>query len=288
MIVRASAIRIEPFFLSVARGTRFCLLHAPSAGASPLGGVLYVHPFAEEMNKSRRMAAAQARALASLGYAVLQIDFLGCGDSSGEFRDATLADWYADLDAAADWLAEHGHERITVWGLRCGALVAAQWASEAARAVESLWLWQPVTSGEVHLTQFLRISTAAEILAPGSAGGGKSLRARLAQGETLEVAGYDLTPTLAGQIDSLRLANVLPKTHSVEWFEVAATPDAIIAAGSRAVIEKWRECGIDVREHVVCGDAFWSTVEITDCPQLIDATSRMAREQWQKTSTSSR
>src|SRR5687768_8838655 len=81
-------MRTEAMFLSAPHGgRRFCLLHMPSRPARAL--VVYVHPFAEEMNKSRRMAALQARALAASGHAVLQIDLLGCGDSSGDFGDAS-------------------------------------------------------------------------------------------------------------------------------------------------------------------------------------------------------
>ncbi len=48
---------------------------AKEASGKPL--VVHVHAFAEEMNKSRRMAAMQSRALAAAGFAVLQIDLLG-------------------------------------------------------------------------------------------------------------------------------------------------------------------------------------------------------------------
>ena len=59
----------EPFFLRVDGGERFCLFHPP-AGACR-GALLYVHPFAEELNRSRRMAALLARALAGAGYGVM-------------------------------------------------------------------------------------------------------------------------------------------------------------------------------------------------------------------------
>ena len=73
----------RPFFLRFTAGNRFCLLHATDRRA--VGAVLYVHPLAEEMNKSRRMAALQARALAASGWVVLQVDLFGCGDSDGDF-----------------------------------------------------------------------------------------------------------------------------------------------------------------------------------------------------------
>ena len=39
----------EPFFLDSAHGQRFCLYHAPQGHCR--GALVYVHPFAEEMNK---------------------------------------------------------------------------------------------------------------------------------------------------------------------------------------------------------------------------------------------
>ncbi len=52
------------------------------------------------MNKSRRMAALQARAFAAMGFGVLQIDLFGCGDSSGDFSDARWDIWKQDLAIA--------------------------------------------------------------------------------------------------------------------------------------------------------------------------------------------
>lgn len=55
------------------------------------GSIVYIHPFAEEMNKSRRMAALQARALTLAGFAVLQLDLIGCGDEAiAEYMTAVL------------------------------------------------------------------------------------------------------------------------------------------------------------------------------------------------------
>src|SRR5258705_9769402 len=78
-------ISVETFFLPLDNAKRFCISTIPSNGVEPRGSVLYLPPFAEEMNKSRRMAALQARAFARIGWNVLQMDLFGCGDSSGEF-----------------------------------------------------------------------------------------------------------------------------------------------------------------------------------------------------------
>ena len=70
---------LEAFFLPAAPGERFCLAHAPAR--EPRGAIVYVHPFAEEMHKSRRMAALQARLLAARGWLVLQPKRSTCSTS---------------------------------------------------------------------------------------------------------------------------------------------------------------------------------------------------------------
>ena len=280
--------RIEPFFLDTDRGTRFCLLHRPPPGKAH-SSVLYVHPFAEEMNKSRRMAAMQSRALAALGYMVLQIDLFGCGDSSGELRDASIPLWQADMQAAANWLHARDAMPLKVWGLRFGCLLAADWAKATNVPIDGLILWQPISTGEAHLTQFLRIGTATALLSSGSAAGvGSSLRKRLSAGEIVEVGGYEISPELARGMDALRIESSMVENARVDWFEVAGESGDGILPASRRAIGTWRNKGADIVEHLVHGHPFWTTVEITDCPQLLEATTHTLKQQWLLNSTSTR
>ncbi len=119
----AAGAPAEPFFLEADGGRRFCLYHPPAGPAR--SALLYVHPFAEEMNRARRMAALQARAFAATGHAVLQIDLAGCGDSSGDFGDARWERWQADLALAAAWLRERTDAPLRLWG--CGFHPNQQW-----------------------------------------------------------------------------------------------------------------------------------------------------------------
>ena len=114
----------ESFFLKTGSGERFCLYHRPHPDRECRGVLIYVHPFGDEMNKSRRMAAMQARAFAAIGFGVLQIDLFGCGDSSGEFLDARWNIWKHDLATARNWLENRVTVPVSLWGLRLGALLA--------------------------------------------------------------------------------------------------------------------------------------------------------------------
>jgi exosortase A-associated hydrolase 2 len=258
------------FFLPVEPGYRFCIAHGP-AGAGK--GIVYVHPFCEEMNKARRMGARQARRLAAAGHAVLQIDLFGCGDSSGDLRDARWQIWKRDVVAAIGWLKARVAGPVSLWGLRLGATLATDVAGDPGLGVEQLILWQPVGSGEQFLTQFLRLRLAAEMLAEGTAQSGvRELRQALSRGSALEIAGYDLHPQLAAEIDGLRLADLAPAAKRVHWLEVNAQAEPTLGAASRRTVEAWRAKGLELRASAVKGEPFWSTLEITECEALLAAT----------------
>lgn len=272
-----AAIRIEPFFLEGARGPLFCLYLAPTDKLAQ-EGLLYLHPFAEEMHKSRRMVALQARAFARAGYAVLQVDLTGCGDSAGDFGDASWEVWRDDAARAHAWLAAQVPGQLTLWGLRLGASLAAQLAPDLAR-IKRLLLWQPVLNGDQFLTQFLRIKLASEMLSEGQAQSGtKELRAKLLEaGEAVEVGGYMLAPAMARALARLKLNDLRPAS-AVEWIELGANAGDDVIPAARRVLDTWREGGTTVHPYTVQGDPFWATQEISVCPALLETSLRAVLE----------
>jgi exosortase A-associated hydrolase 2 len=218
------------------------------------------------------MAALQARRLAAEGFWVLQIDLLGCGDSSGDFADARWNLWIRDVSAAVDWLKERVHA-VSLWGLRLGALLAADIARNPPVRMDHLLLWQPVLTGGQFMTQFLRLRLASEMLADGAARSAiDELRARLARGDSLEIAGYQLHPELAAAIEQLNLAALAPALKHIDWLEVGDDSAAPLRPASRRVLEAWRAGGVEARTGVVAGEPFWSTIEIAECEALLRAT----------------
>jgi exosortase A-associated hydrolase 2 len=260
------------FFLPAGSGDRFCIFHEPAAGATRRG-IVFAHPFCEEMNKSRRMAALQSRRLAGRGYAVLQIDLFGCGDSSGDFAEASWEIWRQDLRIALDWMKSRVDGPLGLWGLRLGATLAADVARDPGLNLDWLLLWQPVCNGEQYLTQFLRLRLAAEMLADGAAQTGvRELRETLRRGVPLEVAGYELNPRLTAEIDALNLAALVPAVKRAHCLEVTAAAEPKLSPASQRALEAWRSRGLNTRTTAVGGDPFWSTIEITECEALLAAT----------------
>jgi len=262
--------RIEAFFLPYQGAQRFCLLHSPDRVSGGEGAIVYVHPFAEEMNKSRRMAALQARALAAAGWVVLQIDLFGCGDSEGQFGDATWARWVDDVAYASAWLQERCGIAPMLWGTRLGCMLVG----DAARRMQPsphLLFWQPVHHGRQFLQQFLRLKLANQLFLGDSREKLRieNLREQLTRGEAVEIGGYVLSPDLALGIDAAQLSPAAPPTR-VAWLEVMATPELSPATSTR--VQEWRAAGAAVDVRVVAGLPFWQTQEIAECPDLIAAT----------------
>ncbi|MDO9235774.1 MAG: hydrolase 2, exosortase A system-associated [Aquabacterium sp.] len=274
-------MQAEAFFLPIGDGQRFCLFHA--AQTSDIRGlVLYVHPFAEEMNKARRMAALQARALAQAGYAVLQIDLLGCGDSSGDFGDATWEQWVNDVVLGCRWLRSKDNAQgvaadqipLWLWGLRAGCLLAVDAARQMDEVCNFLF-WQPPAAGKTLLQQFLRLKVAGDMMGGQSKGIMETMRQRLASGSPVEIAGYMLSSGLASGLEQASLVPPMASTRSsqrLEWLELSTREDASLSPASAKTIAQWQQAGLSVGSHVALGPAFWQTTEIEDAPGLIAAT----------------
>ena len=255
-------------------GQRFCLHHTPPAGTAPQGCVVYVHPFTEEMNKSRRMAAMQSRALAQAGFSVLQVDLLGCGDSSGDFGDASWTDWVADVARACQWIRTQAEGPLWLWGLRAGCLLSVQAGLQLPTPCNFLF-WAPPPSGKTQLQQFLRLKAAGDMLASGAKGVTEALRTQLAAGQPVEIAGYALSPGVAR---GLELAEMVPPPCStvpparLEWLDMSTREDAELNPAAQKTIAQWEKAGYMVGSRIVRGPSFWQTTEIEDSPALIAAT----------------
>lgn len=270
---------LEAFFLEAPDGgQRYCLFHASTA--APRALLLYVHPFAEELNKTRRMAALQSRALAESGIAVLQIDLKGCGDSSGDFGDASWQDWLDDIEAARQWLAARfPGTALWLWGLRAGCLLASAAARAGPGWAGQLW-WQPPASGKLLAQQWLRLKAAGEMLG-GGGGAAKAameqLRQQLAAGETVEIAGYSCAASLILGLEAATLQ--APGPQPLIWLELSRDVEApSLTPVATKQIETWRAAGTPLAAEAVTGPAFWATTEIEEAPLLLQATQRLLLE----------
>ncbi len=262
-------IDLTPAYLPGSAGELFTLYIGPAL-AAPIAGVLYLHPYGEEMHKSRRMAALQARRFAAAGWAVLQYDHFGCGDSAGDAGDARWDIWMEDAGRMLDALRTRCRGPILVWGLRLGASMAAA-LSARHDDVHGLLLWQPIINGERYLNHLLRLKLAAEMLLRNPAGETtQSLRDRLADGEAVEIAGNRLDARLAQAIDRIRLPSIHPLAPTAV-LEIRRQPGDELSPSVQQLLQSWRQRTAATGKVVDCAE-FWQTQEIEVCPRLLEVT----------------
>ena len=261
---------MEPFFLAGERGRLFLVHHPPASGARE-DVLVHLPAFCEEMNKSRRMVALRARALAASGVGVVVPDLYGTGDSEGDFGHATWTGWHEDLAAVVDWARGAGYRRVLAWGLRGGALLVEHLRARAPLA--GVVLWNPVVDGRNWLSQFLRVRTVARSFSGEAQETVKGLLGVLQGGQAIEVAGYELAPELAIPLAGRRLGGETPLGEvPVAWLQVSPEPQNGLPPPAAAAAARLAEGGARLTETQVAGDPFWTTQEITTVPELIEAT----------------
>lgn len=255
----------------------FCMQHPGRKDVA----AIFVPPFAEEANRSRRTWALLGRCLSAHGVTTLLPDLGGTGESAGEFVHARWEDWLTDLETTLDQARRDGMRRCVLVGLRLGATLAVEFVRRsAAPEVCSLILWQPVAQGRQFVNQFLRVKLAAGLR---SAGAERlttaDLRKQLEAAGVLEVAGYALAPELVAAVDGIDLATQPPPAAvSVDWIDIVSGEAAQLTPGSARVLDAWQRAGAHVRGQALRGEAFWSLQEVTIVPPLIDLTARLAQE----------
>lgn len=265
-------IQRDVCFIQTKAGRLFSIFYHPAPGSPVSGNIVYIHPFADEMNKSRRMAALQAKAFAESGFGVLQIDLYGCGDSQGEFCDVTWEIWKNNIQDAVQWLLAREHSQISLWGVRLGALLMMDWIKSSPVPIDRLIFWQPVLNGSVMINQFLRLASASQMM--GKHGTSvRNVREKLNRGETVEVGGYELNPDFVNAVEAIKMNNLIPpKGSRVIWKEISIGDQSEISLASQKIVTFFKDnrCKVDV--ECIRGNYFWNSVEIATIPDLIRST----------------
>lgn len=226
--------------------------------------------FAEEMNKCRPMVSRQARSFADSGMAVVVPDLSGTGDSEGDFSSATWLAWKDDLEFLVHWSQNQSGNKVALWGVRLGALLAMDVVAAVGQYVSAMLLWQPVLSGKQHMAQFLRLRVAAGMM-QGASESVSQLREQLLEAKEMEVAGYRLAAQLFSQIEQVVASDLeIPSHIDMSLLEVVAAPRKELLPVTHKHVQRWRESSLRCSARTVPGSPFWMTQEIALAPSLIE------------------
>lgn len=259
-------------------GNRFVLTLAPAPQTPARGVILCLPAFLDEGNLTRRVIVEQARRLAPLGWTVLIPDLYGCGDSAGTTAEARWPIWQADLRRWAQLADELAASRpLIVWGIRMGALLAAQLSQTIARP-HHLLLWQAPANGRALIDPLRKLSRLAGATADPQVAAGQPAMSVAAQpapaGEAL--AGYQLDATLLGGLQDLactapargQAGNRVLFAHT----QRVIRDDQPIPPALQKLVDSWQQQGWDTRAAVVAGEPFWASMEPSSPIATFEAT----------------
>lgn len=141
---------MTPLFFGEENKQLFGIYHAANGSNYRSDAILICNPLGFEHEKAHSLILLLAKKLSEMGYHVLRFDYYGTGDSAGQTQDMSITQCIEDAVTAFDELcALAGSKKITVIGLRFGAMIAASLAKQ--RKVRNLLLWEPILDGAAYL-----------------------------------------------------------------------------------------------------------------------------------------
>jgi alpha-beta hydrolase superfamily lysophospholipase len=173
----------------------FAWLHRPNAATDH--GVVICPPHGFEQVHSHRSLRQLADDLARAGHLVCRFDYHGTGDSAGTDEDPDrVAVWRSNIADILQWMRlEHGCRRLSVIGVRLGALLALDAASQQPLA--NLVLWVPVDKGGQYVREMEALSLTSGPAAANS--------------DDIEAAGFVVTRQTADDLVKLDAVNSRPR-----------------------------------------------------------------------------
>jgi len=249
-----------PLRLQSATGVLHAVLHRP-VSATARRGLLVCNPFAAECIFAYRNLVELAREGSRRGIAVVRFDYVGTGDSEGEFADAGIESRLHDIETAWHYLEGlPGLEQLGLFGLRFGATLAALAAAQGLARPDLLILADPVVDAAAYFKQALRTNIASQ-----STTYRKVIRDRRALVERINegglvsvVGGFPLGKRLRDEAACVRLESELnAPAGAVLITATGSAEDAAPPADAERLIQSYSNAGADVRFVSTPGPKIW-------------------------------
>lgn len=248
-------------------------LTTPATGLST-AGVLVLPDVGAQYWTAHATVRAIAERLAGAGHTVLRLDYDGIGDSAGDQWDADrLAAWRASVATAAQELRALGCERLTVVGVRLGAMIAL--ADGAALGVDEVVAWAPESSGKRY-TRALRLLGDELPDRTGVTSGGVVFST-----ETLaELASLDLARLQAAPARRSLIVGQLSGRVAARLRELGGQVDVTDPGGSDLALDRAPE-DAEVAEPIVDAIAAWVAEPTADAGgRALPPAQQRARVTW--------
>ncbi len=233
--------------------------------------VLFLPPFAEEINKTRHLANKVIQQLATADCNSFMLDNFGTGDSEGDLDQASLDIWREDIHEFIKLLQQQGYQNLNVIAIRFGSLQLLDLLNNNSLALplEQIVLWQPMFDPAKFWQQFVRIKVA-EAMASGTKISQKELEQQLDNGDNIEIAGYPISPAFYHSLQQMNTS--LPARlaeYQLSWFETSQLDTVALP-----VQKKLQQLQQQTKVNFVPlkAEPYWQTTELASADELIAAT----------------
>ncbi len=270
-------------FLTSSQNSQIFLAHflpdQALISARPGRFVILVPPFAEELNRSKRMYVLLARLLAKSGFHTIHFDYSGTGDSLGEWGQFDYSDWLGNLRDVYESIDEEALE-VSFVALRFGALVLADAFGQGMIRSQKCILWDPIESGDSLVRQLVRMKIAAAMTENAKKITSKEVLDLIENSGYLESGGYRINKKLLDQISDKRLINNMDcmlANSKVHWMTLNARNKDKASWLPVGFDESALETGqpVTLHMHPVQDIKFWMQQETTISPKLLQETKRV-------------
>jgi len=140
---------VNPLYLGTQERRLFAVYEPAAVKDRRARAAVLCYPWGAEYLYAHRTMRQLAVKLSAGGFHTLRFDYFGTGDSGGEDSEANPAAAVSDVESAIEALQDIvGAARVTLVGLRLGAMLAARTAMRRKEYVEALVLWDPIVLPE--------------------------------------------------------------------------------------------------------------------------------------------
>lgn len=262
--IAALPAALQTGFYPMAGGANFLLAYGT---ADSTHAIVFVPPFAEEMNKCRHLISATMRQLSAAGYSCFLLDNYGTGDSEGDLDNAAMALWRDDLHQLLGTITAQGYCSVSFVAIRFGTLQLFDLLNHYTLPVpvKRVVLWQPIFDMAKFWQQFVRIKVA-EAMASGNKLSQKQVEQQLQNGENIEIAGYPISPAFFHSLWTAKLNYPQQLQHChLCWLETSQLETIAMP------VEKMRQqltAQCQLTFHQLKDEPYWQTAELASANQL--------------------
>lgn len=243
---------LEVFYFGPETRRLFAALHEPRDNAHT--AVVFCPSYGDEMVTTYASFARWSKELAQKGFVVFRHHPAGTGESEGAPEKFSVESAVNDAVAAVSYLRERVHlEKVVLFGLRFGALVAAR-AATVCRA-DGLIFWSPVVNPRHYLRDLLRLQLTKEMVhqqADQVRITTKSMIEELEAGRSVDIMGRLLGPEFCRHMNEPGLWPDRAPAEAVLWL---SRPQE--RAQAEPLVEDWKKHGDRVEFQVHGEPAFW-------------------------------